>query len=170
VLRFNAAEAFIGTVLIDIEDPPTQNEDAAPEDEVDDRRTLVYKTFLAAPYVPHGDGYLEQKWSGTDQAGDNTSHIGCVMDAFAHHTLVDSNQTAVVVDLQGIQCPGGEVVLFDPQMHTSWPGTKNFPDRGQEGIDDFVRDHQCNSICRALHLNVTQVHKSGTVRKRPWEV
>jgi len=54
VLRFNAAEAFIGTVLIDIEDPPTQNEDAAPEDEVDDRRTLVYKTFLAAPYVPHG--------------------------------------------------------------------------------------------------------------------
>jgi hypothetical protein len=137
VLRFNAAEAFTGTVLIDIEDPPTQNEDAAPKDEVDDRRTLVYKMFLAAPYVPHGDGYLEQKWSGTDQAGDNTSHIGCVMDTFTHHTLVDSNQTAVVVDLQGvssfgsiflqlnhssqfpgIQCPGGEVVLFDPQMHT----------------------------------------------------
>ena len=59
------------------------------------------------------------------------------MDAFAHHSLVDSNHTAVFIDLQGmlnclinsadsfilphivlgIICPGGDVVLFDPQMH-----------------------------------------------------
>jgi hypothetical protein len=92
-LRFNAAEAFIGTVAADIRN--------APKDNVDDDRTLVYKTFLAAPYIPHGDGYVEEKWSGTNQAGDNNGPLGRVMDAFAHHSLVDSDYTAVIVDLQG---------------------------------------------------------------------
>jgi hypothetical protein len=93
VLRFNAAKAFIGTVTADIGDAPANFED--------DHRVLVYKTFLAAPYIPRGEGYVEEKWSGTNQAGNNRSSLGCVMDAFAHHSLVDSTHTAVIVDLQG---------------------------------------------------------------------
>lgn len=94
VLRFNVANAFVGTVTADI--------GALPADGTKDQRTLVYRTFLAAPYIPHGEGYSEDKWSGTDQAGNNNDHLGHVMDAFAHHSLVDSNNTAVIVDLQGM--------------------------------------------------------------------
>ena len=58
--------------------------------------------FLAAPYIPSGDGYVEEKWSGTNQAGNNSGQLGIVMDVFAHHSLVDSGYTAVIVDLQGM--------------------------------------------------------------------
>jgi hypothetical protein len=96
VLHFNAANTFVGTVTTDV---------GAPTDDTDDNRTLLYQTFLAAPYIPHGDGYTEEKWSGTYEAGNNDTPLGRVMDAFAHHSLIDSNNTAVIVDLQGIQKP-----------------------------------------------------------------
>ena len=89
VLRFNAANAFIGTVTTDVGAPTNDNQ------------TLLYQTFLAAPYIPCGDGYTEEKWSGTHEAGNNDTPLGQVMDAFAHHSLIDSNYTAVIVDLQG---------------------------------------------------------------------
>ena len=59
------------------------------------------QTFLAAPYIPCGDSYTEEKWSRTHKAGNNDTPLGQVMDAFAHHSLIDSNYTAVIVDLQG---------------------------------------------------------------------
>ena len=88
-LHFNAANAFIGTVTTDVGAPTNDN------------RTLLYQTFLAAPYIPCGDSYTEEKWSGTHEAGNNDTPLGQVMDAFAHHSLIDSNYTAVIVDLQG---------------------------------------------------------------------
>jgi len=61
----------------------------------------MYRTFLAAPYIAKADGFVKHKWSGTNQAGDNTDPVGVVINAFAHHSLIDSNYTAVLVDLQG---------------------------------------------------------------------
>ena len=85
----------------------------------------------------------------------------------------------------GIICPGGDVVLFDPQMHTyligkllihfvhpdattfsSWPGPKNYPDKGQQGIDEFQQDHKCNAVCHALQLSKPAL--KGKAAKRPW--
>lgn len=60
--------------------------------------------FLAAPLLETRDiepGYKEVKYSGTDCAGQNTDTLGVAVDAFAHHTLVDSQGTLVFVDLQG---------------------------------------------------------------------
>ena len=84
MLHFNTANTFIGTVTTDVGAPINDNQ-----------------TFLAAPYIPCGDGYTKEKWSRTPKAGNNDTPLGQVMDAFAHHSLIDSNYTAVIVDLQG---------------------------------------------------------------------
>jgi hypothetical protein len=92
-LRFNAANAFLGTAIGDI---PGHPKDGEP-----DTRTIVYRTFLAAPYIALTDGFEEHKWSGTNQPGGSKDPVGAVIDAFAHHSLVDSDFSAVLVDLQG---------------------------------------------------------------------
>lgn len=111
-LQFNAINAFIGTVTKEIEQLPTDGEEV-------DNRSLMYNTFLAAPLLPFGkDGYTEDKWSGTNQTGDNETTIGRVLAAFAHHSVVDSNKTCLLVDLQGLVSPDGSITLIDPQAHT----------------------------------------------------
>jgi len=97
--------AFLGLAVNELSGPPDNGEP--------DTRTIVYRTFLAAPYIAPADGFVEQKWSGTNQAGDNKDHIGVVIDAFAHHSLIDSNYTAVLVDLQGepYQSPSQYIIL-----------------------------------------------------------
>ena len=92
-LQFNAADTFLGTAIDEVADHPKEGEP--------DTRTIVYRTFLAAPYIARADGFIECKWSGTNQAGDNKDPVGIAIDAFAHHTLINSNYTAVLVDLQG---------------------------------------------------------------------
>jgi hypothetical protein len=94
VLIFNAEKVFKGTVIVDICGRPTDN--------VDDIQPLIYKMSLAAPYTPSGDGHIKEKWSGTNQAGDNSGQLGIVMDVFTHHSLIDSGYTTVIVDLQGM--------------------------------------------------------------------
>ena len=80
---------------------------------------MIYSTFLAASLLPFGKpGYVEDKWSGTNQTGNNDSAISCVLAAFAHHSVVDSNKTCLLVDLQGLVCPDGVITLIDPQVHT----------------------------------------------------
>jgi hypothetical protein len=90
-------KAFIQNV---IQDFPEGALDELDDD--NDKQPLVYKTFLAAPYITRSEGCIQEKWSGTNEAGDNTRELGCVIDAFTHHSLVDSNHTAVIVDLQGM--------------------------------------------------------------------
>jgi myosin-heavy-chain kinase len=110
-LEFNAGGAFVGTVANDIDLPVSAGDF--------DDRSLIYRTFLAAPLLPFGKpGYKEDKWSGTNQTGDNQTATGCVLAAFAHHSVVDSNKTCLLVDLQGLVSPDGSITLIDPQAHT----------------------------------------------------
>lgn len=98
----------------------TRDIDPAPEvdGEIDDR-SLIYNTFLAAPLLPFGKpGYEEEKWSGTNQTGDNDTKVSRVIAAFAHHSVVDSGKTCLLVDLQGLVSPDGAITLIDPQAHT----------------------------------------------------
>ena len=111
-MKFNASGAFVGVLTNDLDPPPLD------DDEVDDR-SLIYTTFLAAPLLPFGKPqYIEDKWSGTNQTGDNESTISCILAAFAHHSMVDSNNTCLLVDLQGLVSPEGDITLIDPQAHT----------------------------------------------------
>lgn len=98
----------------------TRDIDPAPEGdgEIDDR-SLIYNTFLAAPLLPFGKpGYEEEKWSGTNQTGDNDTKVSRVIAAFAHHSVLDSGKTCLLVDLQGLVSPDGAITLIDPQAHT----------------------------------------------------
>jgi hypothetical protein len=109
-LKFHATNAFVGTVTKEIEQPT---------DDEADNRSLLYNTFLAAPLLPFGKpGYTESKWSGTNQTGDNETAIGRVLASFAHHCVVDSNKSCLLVDLQGLISPDGSITLIDPQAHT----------------------------------------------------
>lgn len=44
------------------------------------------------------------------------------------------------------------LVLFDPMTHTL-NGNSGIGDFGLEGINAFIRDHQCSEICKCLHLD-----------------
>jgi hypothetical protein len=70
-----------------------------PDDGEANMQTVIYKSFLVAPYIAVGEGFCKQKWSGTNQARDNKDFIGVFIDAFTHHSLVNSNFTAVLVNL-----------------------------------------------------------------------
>ncbi|XP_078659457.1 myosin heavy chain kinase B-like [Branchiostoma floridae x Branchiostoma belcheri] len=68
--------------------------------------------------------------------------------AFSHFTFERTNGRMVVCDVQGV----GDRYT-DPQIHCMDDdlqyGQGNF---GAHGIISFVRNHRCNSICRALKL------------------
>lgn len=66
-----------------------------------DTRSLAFKMFLAAPLLITTGLYNERKFSGSDKAGNNIDMIGCAIDTYAHHILVDSEGTFLMTDLQG---------------------------------------------------------------------
>jgi myosin-heavy-chain kinase len=67
-----------------------------------DTRSLLFRNFLAAPLL-NLQGTTERKFSGNETAGHNTDDEGAVIDAFAHGVVVDSQETIVLVDLQGME-------------------------------------------------------------------
>ncbi|TFK58766.1 hypothetical protein BDN72DRAFT_884148 [Pluteus cervinus] len=114
---------------------------------------LVFDTFLAAPLLLTMDPYKEVKFSGSDQAGKNDDYAGSVIDAYAHHVVVDSKGFLVLTDLQGIVAPfEASITLFDPQAHSS-SGDNGFWDCGPTGIAKWLKDHECQSLCRQLRLH-----------------
>lgn len=92
-LRWNFAGAFLGSVTSDLLPPP--------QDEDKNTRSLLFKEFLAAPLLVTKGLYTERKFSGCLEAGDNNDNVGRVIDAYAHHILVDSGGTILMTDLQG---------------------------------------------------------------------
>ena len=66
-----------------------------------DDKTLNYSTFLAAPLLDVKDSGEERKFSGNEEIAKNTDPVGRVIDAFVHHTLVDSYGDILLVDVQG---------------------------------------------------------------------
>ncbi|KAI0719351.1 hypothetical protein C8T65DRAFT_736687 [Cerioporus squamosus] len=147
-IRFNAEGAFIGEIDPDaLPPPPMDLNEPSP-----DTRALLYTTFLATPLVDKLEGYVERKFSGSLQVGQNKDVIGRAIDAFAHHVLDDSQNTCILVDLQGF-VKGDSVILFDPQAHTKDWGKTGFWDNGAAEIKNFEKVHSCNSFCRQLHLS-----------------
>ncbi|KAJ3506412.1 hypothetical protein NLJ89_g6881 [Agrocybe chaxingu] len=101
------------------------------------------------------------KYSGTQKAGANTGNlVGCTCDALAHFSLYDSQNTFLLVDIQGIidaairdgrRRMNKELTLFDLMAH-SWDKSKGLGDAGKNGIKEFMHQHICNEICVGLGL------------------
>lgn len=69
---------------------------------LDDTASLLFETFLAAPLLDTSTLYRERKFSGSTTAGHSIDVVGSAIDAYAHHTLVDSSGAILLTDLQGI--------------------------------------------------------------------
>ncbi|KAJ6587419.1 kinase-like domain-containing protein [Mycena vulgaris] len=80
--------------------------------------------------------------------------------AFSHFVFGYGKGDIVFADIQGTPCQlktkdglGKDgLVLFDVMTHTS-EGCSGIGDFGIQGIETFVKDHQCNEICRGLMLH-----------------
>ncbi|KAG1781368.1 kinase-like domain-containing protein, partial [Suillus placidus] len=142
-MKWNAEGAFIGTLV----DPLPRG----PTDGTNDNRNLIYDVFLATPLLSTGSLYREVKFSGNEQPGNNEDMIGCVVDAYSHHVLVDSCFKTLISDIQGIIALDHTVRLFDPQAHT-YSQDSDYWDKGPDQIQLFRVLHDCNQFCRALKL------------------
>ncbi|KAF5315637.1 hypothetical protein D9611_004976 [Ephemerocybe angulata] len=118
--------------------------------------------FLVDPLI--SETAEVRKFSGTEEAGANREDlVGRTADAFAHYSYFDSDGTIVLVDIQGIdsetlrtgsrksQTTAHGLTLFDIMIHSSTM-QYGLGDDGWSGIQDFVEQHECNGICRALGL------------------
>ncbi|KAG6884247.1 hypothetical protein C0992_006668, partial [Termitomyces sp. T32_za158] len=137
-LRWNISGAFLGSVTSELPPPP--------QDDEMDTRSLVFKEFLAAPLLSTKGLYTERKFSGCNEAGDNGDLAGRVVDAYAHHVLVDSGGTLLMTDLQGIIGPDNEIILYDPQAHSSQKNT-GFWDKGAAAMRKWQSEHKCKALC-----------------------
>ncbi|KIJ07093.1 hypothetical protein PAXINDRAFT_164631 [Paxillus involutus ATCC 200175] len=152
-LHRNVNGTFVGKVTSNI--PPR------PADHSTDDHTLVFKTFLAAPLLSCDGLYEEQKFCGNTDIPENEDPLGLAIDAYIHHALLDSGTTVLLSDLQGIIAPNGSIKLFDPQAHTINKSSGHW-DKGASQIRIYLKEHCCNSVCRALRLHLDDRDNSTT--------
>jgi len=102
-----------------------------------------------------------KKFTGNDDIGDALDHMTKAIHAFAHFSVVYSQNNILLCDLQGAPDFNGKMCLIDPQAHTEESSRqKNVPvpywDGGRRKINEFLKQHSpaCrkNWICSALGL------------------
>jgi myosin-heavy-chain kinase len=92
-MHWNFKGAFIGRVL---------ELAAAPDEGEVDERSLVFMDFLAAPLLEiNNETGEERKFSGNEDIAHNKDPLGRMIDAYVHHTLIDSFGDILLVDVQG---------------------------------------------------------------------
>ncbi|KAJ2921823.1 hypothetical protein H1R20_g15278, partial [Candolleomyces eurysporus] len=104
------------------------------------------------------------KFSSNVHAGDNSnSLVGRTCDALAHFSYFDSEESLVLVDIQGIDSASlpsnlrrkGEeytLTLYDLMIHSTEQAF-GLGDDGAYGLLMFEKQHSCNGICRGLGLS-----------------
>lgn len=93
-LSFHFKGAFVGEVSELLPKPTSPLEDG---------RSLVFKTFLAAPYISTNGIYKERKFCGSNGLDMDGDDIAQLIATFMHHVVVDSHGEYLLTDLQG-QC------------------------------------------------------------------
>ncbi|KAK7041172.1 kinase-like domain-containing protein, partial [Favolaschia claudopus] len=103
--------------------------------------------------VEHRRPITVTKYSGTlVHTSIRRDLASLTISAFAHYVFGDSGRRMLFADLQGTptRVRGGDgVVLFDLMTHKE-EGDSGVGDFGQDGINTFVQDHECNTVCSAL--------------------
>ncbi|KAF4615783.1 hypothetical protein D9613_012395 [Agrocybe pediades] len=81
------------------------------------------------------------------------------LDAFSHFVFEITGGLKVVTEMQGKIAPEGSLVVFDSRTHTKTTDVEyttirrySLGNRGDLGIDDFRREHQCCMACLTLGL------------------
>jgi len=98
-------------------------------------------------YVKYNDN-----WSWCDEKRNTPQ-------AFSHFTWEASGNKLLICDLQGV----GDC-WTDPQIHTVDGRGFGKGNAGLQGVRQFMKQHKCNGICRALKLqSVTGRVKTGDV-------
>ncbi|KAJ7019166.1 hypothetical protein C8F04DRAFT_1242787 [Mycena alexandri] len=109
--------------------------------------------------------YITQPWeSGVKFSVHSLGRDGVqgivhgILTAFSHFTYQYSNHRSVYTDFQGRQPNNWRLEVFDSRTHMrtlkdSPSGYPAFEDQGREGIDLFVHNHICGSVCGDLGLN-----------------
>jgi len=104
-------------------------------------QVCAIERFISGPYRKHNNnyGFVNEDERNTPQA-------------FSHFSYEVSKHQLLICDIQGVAD-----LYTDPQIHTVVGDDKG--DRpfgkgnlGQRGIDQFLKSHRCNPICRYLKL------------------
>jgi hypothetical protein len=106
--------------------------------------------FISGPYRKHNNnyGFVSEDERSTPQA-------------YSHFTYEASAHRLLIVDIQGVSD-----FYTDPQIHSADGRGFGKGNRGQAGIDKFLRSHRCNAVCRYLKLpsvNANYQEESGTL-------
>lgn len=95
---------------------------------------------------------------------DLAGHPGEIAQTFSHYSYIYTQREHLVVDLQGKVLQDGSkqvIKLTDPAIHTFDEGRRRrhfgLTDKGQNGIREFFRRHQCNALCQNLGLQHKEV-------------
>ncbi|KAF7325457.1 Kinase-like protein [Mycena kentingensis (nom. inval.)] len=101
-----------------------------------------------------------EKWSGTNEhpLHDN-SKLGNTLNTLAHYIYWASSGSMVIADIQSCKTlVGGKMsqVLFDLTTHTVAENS-GVGDHGQDGLDLFIKQHECTTRCEALGLQPLMV-------------
>ncbi|KAF8515854.1 hypothetical protein JB92DRAFT_3153435 [Gautieria morchelliformis] len=81
-------------------------------------KLLTWGKFFLNSFIRCAHQYGAKNIPGNGDTGENSDYLGIWIDAFAHHTVVDSMGEYVFVDIQGFVYSENRVILFDPQAHT----------------------------------------------------
>ncbi|KAJ2931863.1 hypothetical protein H1R20_g5221, partial [Candolleomyces eurysporus] len=95
-----------------------------------------------------------RKFCGTLGHPERNDKVGKTIAALCHWIYVSTRKTEVYADIQGsfMTIDGQEtLILFDPMAHTV-DQDSGVGDHGEEGIQRFLSEHQCNYICQGLGL------------------
>ncbi|CCW69885.1 unnamed protein product [Phytomonas sp. Hart1] len=95
-----------------------------------------------------GGVYQEDKRKdATDTQTKRRRMIFETAESFSHYTLVESGGSMLVCDIQGVND-----LFTDPQIHTEDGKGLGMGNMGQDGIDKWIENHNCNESCQALGL------------------
>jgi hypothetical protein len=101
------------------------------------------------PVVCGGEPFIEGDYK---KFNNNSGYVNSeaarnTPQAFSHFSLVHSNQELVIIDIQGVND-----FYTDPQIHTKSGKGFGEGNLGQNGINQFIKTHQCNPLCNFLKL------------------
>ena len=96
-----------------------------------------------------------------------------IPQAFTHYTYRQSRHRIMVCDLQGVLDTTSTPPLFeltDPVIHYKSDHGKSHvygrTDRGTKGMQDFLRTHTCNDLCRELFRQDVRWRRNRRSRKK----
>ena len=150
---------------------------------------LPHAHFLATRLLPCGMFDKVTKFMGSDDIAPAADAMTKAIHAFAHFSYVYSKGFLLFCDLQGIYDNGGQMCLFDPQVHMYaillfvtdhiliiLLRNQNRSDRdaywngGVQKIRKFLKQHEndCerNGVCNALELRTVLVNDHSAPKEQ----